>query len=102
VNKFKLAFVNGLLLEAGAFLGTAYLPFKDFGSFDVESVPQYSDVVFILAQYLQCFEKYRADNVTFYQGRWQWAVKAQGKEKGDEKGFIYVISVMPKRLRSTK
>ena len=100
VNKFKLTFINGILSDANTFLGPAYIPFNDFHSFDVDTLPQNSDVVFILAQYLKGFEKYRDDNVIWHRGSWQWVIKAQGKERGDEKGLVHVSSVMPKRLRS--
>jgi hypothetical protein len=62
-------------------------------------VPQNSDVVFILAQYLQCFEKLRADNVVIHHGTWSWAIEAKKGEGADEKGLIYVSTVKPKRLR---
>jgi hypothetical protein len=102
VNKFKLSFINGVLADANAFLGAAYVPFKDFASFEVDSLPQYSDIVFILAQYIKSFEKYRDDNVVNNHGSWDWAIKAQGTEKGDDSGLVYVRSVMPKRLRYEK
>ncbi len=90
VNKFKLSFINDLLKQANQFLGRKYLPSGHFSEFDEDDVPQNSDVVFILAQYLQSFEKFRADNVYREYTSWYWNV-----EGGDEK----IETVMPKRLR---
>ncbi len=100
VNQFKLSFINDLLTGANTFLGTKYAPFKGFAKFDEETLPQNSDVTFMLSQYLQCFEKYRADNVIQLHGTWQWALKAEGSEKGDERGLVYVRTVTPRHLRS--
>ncbi len=99
VNRFKLKFINTLLNQANDFLGERYKPFEDFSQFDEDDVPQNSDVVFILSQYLQCFEKYRADNVVWIYGGWHWAVEPGKGETGDESGFVYLATVKPKRLR---
>ena len=99
VNKFKLQFVNALLESSNELLGEQYRPFHDFASFDLDEVPQNSDVVFILSQYLQCFEKLRADNVVIYHGTWSWAIAAKKSEGADESGRIYISTVKPKRLR---
>src|SRR5665647_1900664 len=72
VNKFKLKFVNSLIVESNLFLSASYRPFSEFEIFDVDEMPQNSDVVFILAQYIQCFEKLRADNVVAKHGGWYW------------------------------
>ena len=99
VNKFKLGFINSLLKSSNEFLGKDYLPFPDFSLFDVDSVPQNSDAVFILSQYLGCFEKYRADRVQVFNGIWFWAVDPSKGEKADDDGYVYVRTVKPKRLR---
>ena len=99
VNKFKLRFVNSLLVGSNAFLGGSYRPFPDFESFDPDDVPQNSDVVFMLGQYIQCFEKLRADNVTLKQGHWYWNLSGDEANPGDEKGRIYVRTIGPKKLR---
>jgi len=98
-NMFKLRFINTLLAQSNDLLSEHYKPFKDFTEFNIDDVPQNSDVVLILSQYLQCFEKLRADNVTVKLGQWYWAVKADKHEQGAEKGFVYLKTVMPKRLR---
>ena len=99
VNKFKLRLINKLILQANQFLGEKYLPFDDFESFDEDDVPQNSDVVFIIAQYLQCFEKFRADNVKIIYNHWNWVVDPEPEEAPDKDGKVYVQTVRPKRLR---
>lgn len=99
INTFKLNFINTLLNDANTFLGGRYRPFKDFTLFDPDNVPQNSDVVFILSQYLQCFEKLRADNVVMRRGEWNWEIEAKRGEGADETGHIYLPTVRPKRLR---
>ncbi|MFN6527857.1 hypothetical protein [Nostoc sp. ChiSLP03a] len=99
INKFKLNFINQLLNSSNEFLEDKYRPFKEFSEFDTDDVPQNSDVVFILSQYLQCFEKLRADNVQIRPGGWYWVVDAEENEIGDELGKIYIKTTRPKRLR---
>jgi hypothetical protein len=99
VNTFKLRFLNSLLAAANDLLGTAYRPFADFEQFDEDALPQNSDAVFILSQYLQCFEKLRADNVIMRNGAWHWVIEAKGHRDADQAGKIYVRTVRPKKLR---
>ncbi|AFZ25116.1 hypothetical protein Cylst_2944 [Cylindrospermum stagnale PCC 7417] len=99
VNEFKLKFVNKLLNDSNKFLGEKYRPFEDFSEFDVDNLPQNSDVVFILTQYLQCFEKLRADNVKNTSTGWYWVVDVEGNETGDKSGKVYIQTICPKRLR---
>lgn len=99
VNKFKIRFVNKLLGEGLELLGDKYRPFEDFSEFSEDEVPQNSDVVFMLTQYLQCFEKLRADNVVYDTGRWYWKVLDRDHPNADDKGYVRVRTVEPKRLR---
>ena len=99
VNKFKLRFVNNLLSQANQFLGKEYIPFRDFEQFDEDEVPQNSDVVFIVSQYLQCFEKLRADNVQRIFSTWYWMIEPEEGEEASEDGFVHVETVRPKRLK---
>ncbi|HYW18074.1 MAG TPA: hypothetical protein VE956_01965 [Nodularia sp. (in: cyanobacteria)] len=99
VNKFKLKFINQLLNEANKLLGYKYLPFKDFSEFDIDEMPQNSDVVFILSQYLQCLEKLHSDNVIIHNGSWNWMVEADGDKYADEFGLIYIKTTCPKHLK---
>ena len=81
VNKFKLKFINGLLKEINKFLKDESKPFNDFISFEENEVPTNSDVVLILAQYLSCLEKLRADNISFRYGNWHWDVSDSSDKK---------------------
>jgi len=82
VNKFKLKFINEILSSGNKILGKAYKPLDTFEQFDEDDLPSNSDVTFILSQYLNCFEKLRADNIQrsreydgqkyFYE--WFWIV----------------------------
>ncbi|HDS9451347.1 TPA: hypothetical protein QH822_001299, partial [Klebsiella quasipneumoniae subsp. similipneumoniae] len=90
VNKFKLKFVNKLLSQSNDYLGEMYKPFDDFDSFDEDDIPQNSDVVFILSQYLQCFEKQRSDNVVIRNGNWFWRVIGEATDKVDEDGMVLI------------
>jgi len=63
LNKFKLNLVNQVLIEANKILGAAYKPFPNFESFDPDQLPSNSDVVLVIAQYLECMENLRMDNI---------------------------------------
>jgi len=99
VNKFKLNFVNKLLVQSNEYLADKYRPFDDFEVFDEDDIPQNSDVVFILSQYLQCFEKLRSDNVIIRHGSWFWRVEGGENDKIDDDGMILIRTVKPKKLK---
>lgn len=99
VNKFKLKFINKLIEESNEYLSEAYKPFDDFDFFDEDDVPHNSDVVFILSQYLQCFEKLRSDNIVHEYGHWYWKVKGGNEEEVDENGMILIRTVRPKKYK---
>lgn len=99
VNKFKLKFVNKLINDANIYLGDKYRPFDDFDNFDEDDVPQNSDLVFILSQYIQCFEKMRSDNVVQVMGSWYWHVEGEEDDSTDENGMIKIKTVKPKKLK---
>lgn len=93
VNKFKLKFINQTLQVANMLLGDEYKPFREFELFDDEAdLPTNSDVSMILAQYLGCLEKLRADNIQYdtMRGGWFWSIDG---EKSDIK------TVEPNKLR---
>jgi hypothetical protein len=94
LNKFKLGFVNKLLESSNIFLKEIYKPFAEFSTFDEDDLPTNSDVVFILTQYLQCFEKFRADNVHQKLGNWYWTIESAN---GDDDN---IKTVCPKRLKA--
>ena len=85
VNTFKLRFINKLIEESNVFLSLKYRPFEDFDRFDEDNMPQNSDVVFILSQYLQCFEKLRLDNIQETYGVWYWNIDDKGAPKKTSK-----------------
>lgn len=99
VNKFKLKFINRQLSESNTFLGERYRPFSDFAIFSEDDIPQNSDVVFILAQYLQCMEKLRGDHVIIRNGSWYWRVEGSDADKVDEHGYTLIRTTKPKHLR---
>jgi hypothetical protein len=99
VNKFKLKFINKLLSQSNNYLAEKYRPFDDFDNFDEDDVPQNSDVVFILSQYLQCFEKLRSDNVVINRGIWFWRVEGDKDDKVDDDGMVLIRTVKPKKLK---
>lgn len=81
VNKFKLKFLNKLINDSNEFLSDKYKPFADFNLFNEDEIPQNSDVVFILSQYIQCFEKLRSDNVIQISSYWYWNTDDENKIK---------------------
>jgi len=89
INPFKLKLVNSVLEKTNELLEKKYKPFSDFELFDLDSIPTNSDVVMILAQYLNCMEKLRSDNIKIYSGYWQWFVD------GDKTG---IRTTPPKKL----
>lgn len=99
VNIFKLKFVNSLLVKSNEYLAEKYRPFDDFSVFDEDDIPQNSDVVFILSQYLQCFEKLRSDNVITVGGIWHWRVEGNKGDDVDKDGMILIRTVKPKKLK---
>jgi hypothetical protein len=77
LNEFKLRLVNSVLQEANSLLKDTYRPFPDFSAFDKDAVPSNSDVTFILAQYLNCMEELRCDNISILHGYWYWGVDGE-------------------------
>jgi hypothetical protein len=80
VNSFKIKFINSTVLNCNNFLGETYKPFNDFDVFDFDSVPSNSDVTFIISQYLEALEKYRADNIQCNMGRWSFKLEDSKEE----------------------
>lgn len=62
INKFKLNLINQILSQANEILDEANKPFDNFTIFDEDDLPSNSDVVMVLAQYIQCLNKYRIAN----------------------------------------
>jgi hypothetical protein len=99
INKFKLKFINGQLSQSNMLLGDLYKPFEDFEVFSDDELPQNSDVVFILSQYLQCMEKLRGDNAIVKHGLWYWRVQGLTGDNVDEHGDTLIRTTKPKHLK---
>lgn len=74
VNTFKLKLINKVIAATNDVLRPNYLPFGDFEAFDADDVPSTSDVALVIAQYMEEAERYRSDNVKFWQGRWVYII----------------------------
>lgn len=82
LNKFKLKFINSILSRANKILGEKYKPFpEEFELFDVDDLPNNSDVVFILSHYLTSLEKLRCDNIKYHDYNWYWVVNGEVRDK---------------------
>lgn len=78
INKFKLQFINQLLVEANIILTGVYKPLEGFDTFDESALPSNSDVTFIFEQYLNCLEKLRSDNIMRTSiNAWYWLVDGE-------------------------
>jgi hypothetical protein len=80
VNAFKLKLINKVIEFGNDVLGKEYRPFDDFEKFDFDEVPSNSDVALVLAQYIEEAERYRSDNVMWYQGHWVYTVKGEASD----------------------
>lgn len=74
VNPFKLKFINDILVQCNHLLGEKYRPFPEFEIFSLDDVPSNSDATFIVAQYIECAEELRCDNINQVYNKWFWNV----------------------------
>jgi hypothetical protein len=75
LNKFKLKFINSILIRANEILDKKYKPFPDeFDVFNEDEMPNNSDVVFILSHYLTSLEKLRCNNIEYSRFKWYWTI----------------------------
>lgn len=79
VNTFKLSFINDILAQCNSFFGEKYRPFAGFEVFSADELPSNSDATFIISQYIECAEKFRADHIKNdgIQG-WSWQIDDNG------------------------
>ena len=91
VNKFKLKFVNKVLGEANNLLKGTYKPFAEFAFFEEDDLPSNSDVTLILAQYLNCLDKLRSDNIKRWYGYWVWVIRGHPSQ---------IRTAPPKKLKA--
>lgn len=75
VNTFKLKLINSTLQQCNDFFGEKNRPFAEFKTFSMDDMPSNSDATFILSQYIECAEKFRADNVMPFGGVWWWRIE---------------------------
>jgi len=80
VNAFKIRLVNTTLELCNELFGAKYKPFAEFVTFQTDELPSNSDVTFIVSQYIECAEKFRADNILMEHGLWYWQLDGM-KEK---------------------
>lgn len=73
INKFKLKFINELLEYANEILHDS-TPFASFEKFIEEDMPTNSDVIYMLAQYVEALDKLKCENIKEEFGSWYWIV----------------------------
>ena len=66
VNTFKLNMINTVIETANEVLGNEYVPLQGFDKFEDDNVPSTSDVVFVVAQYIEEIERYRKNHVVYH------------------------------------
>lgn len=72
VSSFKIKLANAVLDQANAVLGKSR-PDLGFIAFDEDELPTASDLSFVVAQYVECAEKLRCENISkMYDNRWVW------------------------------
>ncbi|HVV78666.1 MAG TPA: hypothetical protein VHD59_03495 [Pseudolabrys sp.] len=74
VNKFKLKLINKLIGTANEVLGDDYRPFSEFNLFDEDDLPTNSDVTLIVGQYLEQCERFRSDNIEYFNYKWYYVL----------------------------
>jgi len=80
LNKAKIALINRILTDAKQLLEgmpvTKYLELLD-----EDALPQYSDVVLVLAQYNAGLDQFRRRHHGYFLGEIQWVIKAKEKKQ---------------------
>ena len=94
LNAFKIQLVNRILKNSNSFLGPQHSPFDDFELFSIDALPTNSDVTLILAQYLECAEKFRSDNIEYnpVEGGWYWKLEPAARDQ--------IVTGPPKKISS--
>jgi hypothetical protein len=101
VNVFKIKLINATLTQYNELLGRAYKPFADFESFSIDDVPSNSDVSFVVAQYLEFAEKFRADHIRKVGfGSWVW--DTDGVDEDDDEGGEKAVPTSPPKKLAQK
>jgi hypothetical protein len=81
INKFKLKIINEKLQEANTFLIGSFKPLAEFELFGEADLPTNSDVVIVLAQYMEGLEGWRSAHVEYDSGDHRWYWKTDGAKK---------------------
>lgn len=80
LNKAKIALINRILTDVKEFLDgmpvTKYLELLED-----DDVPQYSDVILVLAQYDAGLNQFRNRHYGLFLGEIQWVIKSKEKKK---------------------
>jgi hypothetical protein len=80
LNKAKVALINRILADVKEFLeGMPVIKYLEL--LDDDALPQYSDVVLILAQYDAGLKQFRQRHYGFFLGEHQWVIKAKEKKQ---------------------
>ena len=74
VNPLKLRMINKVIEIANSVLGRDYKPIDGFDQFDDDDVPSTSDVVFVIAQYMEEIERFRTDHVVKHDYKWVYVL----------------------------
>ena len=77
VNPFKLKMINSVMQSANSVLDKNYKPIDGFEQFDEDDMPSTSDVVFVVAQYMEEIERFRADNVIRHARKWVYVLDGE-------------------------
>jgi len=83
LNKFKLKFLNDILVKTTAILGTEYRPFPDFESFCDPDLPSASDAALMLSHYLSSMGRFYDDH-TYKKDMMTRAWYTKGEEESEE------------------
>ena len=80
LNKTKIALINRILIDVKGFLEglpvTKYLELLED-----DDLPQYSDVVLVLAQYDAGLKQFRNRHYGYFLDEHQWVIKSKEKKK---------------------
>lgn len=75
INQFKIKILNDLLTEINLLFENARIQIKKFPLFVDEELPTYSDVNFVLSQFLEKLDYFRFQNTSDQYGPVQWMLE---------------------------
>lgn len=80
LNLFKLKLVNSILAKGNSILVGHYKPLENFTNFDESALPTNSDVTMVLALYIEQAERFRSNNMIYYDHKWRYMVKGAASQ----------------------